>query len=302
MRGGEVAGILWPAGVIAQIGIVAMTGWWRPDLVGRAMGLTAVAMLVALIGVEQALPYRGEWSVRGDPDVARDLTHAVLYTAIGGTVAQVVCVDGLASGLAHLGFAKGLGIWPATSLMVAQVLVVIILGDLLEYWYHRLAHTVRWLWSLHAVHHMPVRLHAIKGPRHHVLYYLGRGVCVWAPLVLIGVPPALVTWQFVAVVLAGTLAHANVAFRIPAVMHRILVTPEFHRLHHAADARQGNSNYATVLPLWDALFGTRTDPSVTEVRQLGIAGDPIPHRLATELLSPLTLISAEPKADQAVGK
>jgi sterol desaturase/sphingolipid hydroxylase (fatty acid hydroxylase superfamily) len=291
MREGVLARILWPAGVIAQIGVAAAIGWWRPDLVGRAMGLTAVAMLVALVGIEQALPYRREWSVRGDPDLPRDLSHAVLYTVIGGAVAQVVFVDGLASGLSHLDFAGGLAVWPGTSPMVAQVLLVVVLGDLLEYWYHRLAHTVAWLWSLHAVHHMPVRLHAIKGPRHHVFYYLGRGVCVWTPLVLIGVPPALVTWQFVAVVLAGTLAHANVGFRIPAVMHRILVTPDFHRLHHAADARLGHSNYATVFPIWDVLFGTRTDPLVTEVRQLGIAGDPIPHRLVNELLSPLTLIS-----------
>src|SRR5262245_39541936 len=42
-------------------------------------------------------------------------------------------------------------------------------------------------------------------------YFLGRGLVVWAPLLAIGVPPGLVARQFAAVVLVGSLAHANIA-------------------------------------------------------------------------------------------
>jgi sterol desaturase/sphingolipid hydroxylase (fatty acid hydroxylase superfamily) len=96
---------------------------------------------------------------------------------------------------------------------------VVVVGDALEYWYHRLAHTLPWLWPLHAVHHTPIRLNVLKGPRHHVVYFLGRGVLVWAPLLVLGVPPRVVAWQFAAVVLVGSLAHANIAFRIPTFVH-----------------------------------------------------------------------------------
>jgi len=102
------------------------------------------------------------------------------------------------------------------------------------------------------------------------------------------VPSRLVAWQFAAVVLVGSLAHANIAFRIPSFVHRIVVTPEFHRIHHAIDAKQGNSNYSTVFPVWDLLFGSHTDPRSVDVRQTGIDGDPIPRRLVSELLSPVT--------------
>jgi sterol desaturase/sphingolipid hydroxylase (fatty acid hydroxylase superfamily) len=281
---------LWPLGLVVQTAAVVAVGWPRPDAVGRAVGLTAVAMLLVLVAIEQLLPYRQDWSVRGDRDVWRDLVHSVLYASIGGTLAQVIFVYGLAAALARSGFPGGLGIWPIGSPSLVQVLLVVVVGDMLEYWYHRLAHTAPWLWPLHVVHHMPVRLNALKGPRHHVLYYLGRGLCVWMPLVLVGVPPRVVMWQFVAVVLAGTLAHANIAFRIPVNAHRILVTPEFHRLHHSSDVRQGNSNYSTVFPVWDLLFGTHTDPTVAEARQMGIEDDPTPHDLLSELLSPVTLI------------
>jgi len=54
---------------------------------------------------------------------------------------------------------------------------------------------------------------------------------------------------------------------------------KFHRIHHSADFKQGNSNYGVTLPL------------KTEAREMGIEGDPIPHRLLPELLSPLRLNS-----------
>jgi sterol desaturase/sphingolipid hydroxylase (fatty acid hydroxylase superfamily) len=240
--------------------------------------------------------HRPDWSIRGDREIGRDLGHSVLYTTIGGNVAQLMFLYGFASMLARLGLANGLGLWPVHSPVVVQVLTVVVLGDLLEYWYHRLAHTVPWLWPLHAVHHTPVRLHVLKAARHHFLYYSGRGLFVWVPLMPVGAPPGLVVWQFVVVVLTGAVSHANIAFRIPAFVH-LLVTPEFHRLHHSIDAKQGNSSYATVLPTWDMIFGTQTDPMVAEARKLGIEQDLIPRRFLSELLAPVTfycLVSNRP--------
>jgi len=279
---------LWPLGLAVQTSVVVVAGWSDPRSVVPAMGLTSIALILILVGLEHVLPYRSDWAIRGDRELWRDIGHAVLYTAIGGNVAQLVFLYDFASVLARFGRTRGLGLWPVHSPVGVQVLMVVFVGDMLEYWYHRLAHTVPWLWLLHAVHHTPVRLHTLKGARHHVCYFLGRGLLVWVPLLLVGVPPGLVVWQFVAVVLTGTLAHANIAFRLPACLHRIFVTPEFHRLHHAMDAKQGNSNYATVFPIWDMLFGTHTDPMVAEAHDMGIDHDPIPRQFLSELLSPIT--------------
>ena len=280
---------LWPLGLALQASVVVAVAWSDPNAVSRAMGLITVAFLLVLLGLEDVVPYRRDWSIHGDREVWRDLGHSVLYAGIGGNVAQLTWLSGFPLALSRLGFPGGLGLWPVETPLVVQVLLVIVLGDLLEYWYHRLAHTLPWLWRLHAIHHTPTRLNALKGPRHHLAYFLGRGVLVWAPLLIIGVPPRLVVWQFAAVVLVGSLAHANCAFGIPTFAHWILVTPEFHRIHHSVDAREGNSNYATVLPIWDLLFSSHTDPRRAEVRETGIDRDPIPRRFLSELLSPLTL-------------
>src|SRR5262252_2515114 len=53
---------LWPLGMALQTSVVVVAGWFDPGSVGRAMGLTTVGFLLALLGLEQALPYRQEWS------------------------------------------------------------------------------------------------------------------------------------------------------------------------------------------------------------------------------------------------
>jgi len=170
----------------------------------------------------------------------------------------------LANALSALGLADLWGIWPTASPVWLQIVIIVVLGDALEYFYHRLCHTSPLLGRLHMIHHTPVRLHTLKGGRHHFLYALGRGIVVWLPLLVLGAPAELVFWQFVAVTITGLVGHANIRCRIPACMHRLAVTPEFHRLHHAAD------------------------PLRVAMGEAGIHDDPIPRRFIEEIMSPIT--------------
>lgn len=205
---------------------------------------------------------------------------------IGGTSAQMLFAVGAVTVMSRSGFEGGLDLWPAQSPLVVQVLLLIVLGDLLEYWTHRLSHGLAWLWPLHAIHHSPVRLSTLKAGRHHVLYFWVRGVIAWLPLLVLGAPGDLILWQVVALGATGILAHANVDFLIPGWVQKLLVTPGYHRIHHSMDAREGNSNFAVVLPLWDMLFRTYVDPSKTLAREVGVPNDPIPRAFVSELLAP----------------
>src|SRR5262249_5575827 len=55
---------LWPLGLALQVSVVVGAGRSDPDSVGRAIGITTVAGLLVLLAVEQALPYRRDWSIR----------------------------------------------------------------------------------------------------------------------------------------------------------------------------------------------------------------------------------------------
>jgi sterol desaturase/sphingolipid hydroxylase (fatty acid hydroxylase superfamily) len=102
------------------------------------MGRVIVLSVVAQLSLELVIPYRADWRVSGDRDVWRDIGHLVLYVQAGGIAAQLLLLSGLASILAPL----RLPVWPIHSPVLGQVLLVIVAGDGLEYWLHRLSHTV----------------------------------------------------------------------------------------------------------------------------------------------------------------
>ncbi len=278
--------LLWPLFFVAYLVAMIAIAWSDPASLRNWLGPTTLVLIVALVGLEEVFPYRRDWSIRGDRDIWRDIGHFVLYTNIGAIAAQLVFLAGTTALMTRTALADGLGLWPDESPFVVQVLMVIVLGDLLEYWTHRLTHSVPWLWSLHAIHHSPVRLSTLKAGRHHTVYFLARGLVAWFPLVVLGASPELILWQVAALGATGVLSHANVAFRIPVFVQRVFVTPAYHRIHHSLDMKEGNSNFSVVLPIWDMIFGTHIDPASTEPKAVGVDRDPIPRAFLSELLSP----------------
>jgi sterol desaturase/sphingolipid hydroxylase (fatty acid hydroxylase superfamily) len=279
---------VWPLCLTANTAPVIAAAMYAPQALPQVAAATTVLLIFVLLMIEQLLPYRADWSARGDSELWRDIGHTVVYAALAVNAAHLLFLVVLAGVLSSLGLADLLGLWPKESPVWLQIVLVIVLGDALEYGYHRLSHTYPALWRVHAIHHTPVRLHTLKGGRHHFLYAFGRGVVVWLPLLVLGAPAELVYWQFVAETITGLVGHANIEFRIPRLMHRLAVTPEFHRLHHSLDPRLGNSNFGVVLPFWDMAFGTHADPLQVAGAGAGIPDDPIPRRFVAELTSPVT--------------
>jgi sterol desaturase/sphingolipid hydroxylase (fatty acid hydroxylase superfamily) len=143
---------------------------------------------------------------------------------------------------------------------LASFLVYLLVIDFTEYWRHRLQHRLGWWWALHALHHSQRQMSFWTDNRNHLLDDLLGSVWIAGVALLIGVPPG----QFVALVIATrmleSLQHANLRLSFGAPGERLLVSPRFHRLHHAIGVgHEGPSrgcNFAVLLPLWDILFGT----------------------------------------------
>jgi sterol desaturase/sphingolipid hydroxylase (fatty acid hydroxylase superfamily) len=273
-----VAYLLWPA-LVATFGMIALLAS-RAGPIG--LGLVGTAVIFVLIIVERLRPRSAAESVHDDPQLAHDLGHAIL--AQGGALAA----DALALTVGTFAAARlGLGLWPSGWPLAVQAVLAVVLADGLEYWRHRLLHRVGWLWPVHALHHHPDRLHALKGPRNTVLDMGMRSLVVYAPLAAVGVPAALLLWYPLVTVVLGPIAHSNIAFRFPAFVHRVLVTPPAHRLHHARDVELSNGNFAVVTPLWDLVFGTFHDPDGRPAPAVGIEHDRIPDDFVGQALSPL---------------
>jgi sterol desaturase/sphingolipid hydroxylase (fatty acid hydroxylase superfamily) len=123
---------------------------------------------------------------------------------------------------------------------------------------HRISHRVGLLWRLHAVHHSDPEVDVTTTLRHHPLEQFVLGLMSGSVIVAAGFSPlelAAFSWLAIAVQL---VAHGNLAIppRLEAVLRRVVVTPDFHRLHHSRLRHETDGNYGTVFPFWDLLLGT----------------------------------------------
>ena len=72
----------------------------------------------------------------------------------------------------------------------------------------------------------------------------------------------------------GTLQHANLRWTFGPV-GRVIVSPAYHRLHHARDTQR--VNLGVVLTIWDVLAGCARFPSRSDaVGRTGLDGRPVP--------------------------
>jgi sterol desaturase/sphingolipid hydroxylase (fatty acid hydroxylase superfamily) len=139
-------------------------------------------------------------------------------------------------------------------------LVYLVLLDFVAYWLHRWQHQFNWWWSLHALHHSQREMSFWSDDRNHLLDdALIDGIHALVAL-LIGVPPA----QFIAIIVASrvieSFSHANLRVHFGRLGEYVLVSPRFHRVHHAVglghEGQARGCNFAVLFPVWDVMFGT----------------------------------------------
>ncbi|MEM9234538.1 MAG: sterol desaturase family protein, partial [Pseudomonadota bacterium] len=103
-----------------------------------------------------------------------------------------------------------------------------------------------------------------------ILSALARGAVVF--LLDVNLVSVLIYDAFV--LLGAAFHHSNVA--LPAKFERalrlLIVTPSHHWVHHHRIQADTDSNYGTVLTLWDRLFGTYSRTERTPEMEIGTQG------------------------------
>ena len=138
---------------------------------------------------------------------------------------------------------------------VGNVLLLFISLELFYYWYHRTAHTVRWFWNVHSVHHSPNELNLAAAYRLGWLGKLTGSTLFFAPMALLGFQPVTILTALFLNLLYQFWLHAD---WIPKLgwLEYVLNTPSNHRVHHARNSEYLDANYGGVLIMFDRLFGT----------------------------------------------
>lgn len=156
-------------------------------------------------------------------------------------------------------------LWPGvTDIAWVSLLLYLLLFDFVEYLLHRGQHAFDWWWKLHALHHSQRQMTLWSDNRNHLLDDVIHDSVLVVVGLLVGIAPS----QFVLIVvltqLLQSLAHANVRLGFGRVGERLLVSPRFHRVHHAIGIGHeshgvgslGGHNFAVLFPLWDIVFRT----------------------------------------------
>jgi sterol desaturase/sphingolipid hydroxylase (fatty acid hydroxylase superfamily) len=143
---------------------------------------------------------------------------------------------------------------------VAAFLIYLLVFDFVEYWLHRWQHRFNWWWALHGLHHSQRQMSFWTDDRNHLLDDVVTSSVLALVALAIGVPSEQFVMILIGTRMIESLSHANTRLDFGLVGERLLVSPRFHRRHHAIGAgHEGvyqGVNFAVLFPLWDILFRT----------------------------------------------
>jgi len=236
------------------------TGW-------LLVGLLQIALMVLLFGTLER--WRPVEAVTDRRAVRTDIVYTLIHRLGLVRVALFFLVDPLWDLLIGKLRVAGLPtwslerLWPGvTDVAAVSFVLYLLLFDLVDYALHVGQHRFRWWWQLHAVHHSQRQMTMWSDNRNHLLDDLIHDSLFVGVALLVGIAPT----QFVAVVaitqLMESLSHANVRLSFGPLLSRVLVGPQYHRLHHriglghesAGAGTRGGYNFAVLFPLWDIVF------------------------------------------------
>ncbi len=170
-----------------------------------------------------------------------------------------------------------------------RFLLALVLLDAWMYLWHRANHHIPLLWRFHRTHHSDRVMDVTTATRFHLGEHVGSAVLRLGLIPLLGFE----VWNLIVydtlVIAITQFHHADISLgRWDRRLRWLLVTPDIHKVHHSDQQPETDSNYSTVLSIWDRLAGTlrlRADPK-TIVYGLEEFADPSWQTVAGMLKTP----------------
>ncbi len=185
-------------------------------------------------------------------------------------------------------------LWPGVGGLglpaLGEALLTLVLIDLWMYAWHRLNHTVDFLWRFHSVHHSDPSLDVTTSWRFHSVEIIFSEILRIPVFALIGagIEDILLYSMLMTPIIEFHHSNVSIPSGIDRALRTLVPTPLMHRLHHSVVREEHDSNYGSMLSVWDRLFGSfRLKENIREM-PLGLANESAPdqQRLTALLLRP----------------
>lgn len=160
--------------------------------------------------------------------------------------------------------------------------IFLLTRDFLEFAFHVAQHKVPVLWAMHSFHHTDPDMMCMTAKRHFWGDQFIKGMTIWpATFMVIDVTPQIVAIYGI-IGLWDIFLHSGLRIDFGR-WSWVLVSPEYHRRHHSRLREHYDSNYATMLPIYDIIFGSYHRPEGHPETGL----DEMPKRFSDMVLWPL---------------
>ena len=249
--------------------MTALSAWFFNIVLGDQfvlmIGMFVIIGLIEYFFPAQRVPRR---------DYSLNLSYGFVNIFLVSTLLVPVSA-GIAYAIQGIGFGfidlRALGFEGLTGSLVA-VLVGTLIWDFLQYWAHRLYHGSQIFWQVHLLHHSDEHMNVTTATRHHVFENLLAPFFVTLPTaILFQVPPVDIAIFSLLPYMWGYVAHANINFGFGPFWW-LLVSPNYHRIHHSLAAEHVDRNFVNWFPIWDIIFGTAVVPRWNECPPTGVTG------------------------------
>jgi sterol desaturase/sphingolipid hydroxylase (fatty acid hydroxylase superfamily) len=139
-----------------------------------------------------------------------------------------------------------------------KILVTVVFMDFMLYVWHLLNHEVPFLWRFHRVHHSDLNMDVSTATRFHIGELAMSAVIKISLVFFLGASPLGVVIFESALVLCAQFHHSSL--KVPKWFEKLFwiffVPPSMHRIHHSVVIRERDTNYGTILSIWDRWLGT----------------------------------------------
>lgn len=160
---------------------------------------------------------------------------------------------------------------------VLQLLFALFIADLFQYARHFTSHKIPFLWRFHSIHHSPTKLDWLSGSRSHLFDLIFDRAVIFMPIYFLGFKESVFISYTAVVALQSVWAHTN-SFVDLGWLKYVIVTPQYHRWHHAKEKVAHDKNFAVHFPVIDMIFGTYFSLKNGHPKSTGITENDFPDR------------------------
>ncbi len=207
--------------------------------------------LTAIFVLEGAFPHYKNRSRR----VQHAFPH-VLTAVFNGILTRLV-LAGLTFQAIDWGARNQLGLAQALQIpFYLKTAVLFVLFDVWMYFWHMANHRIRFFWLFHRAHHADTDMDTTTALRFHPGELVLSTFIRMPVIILIGMSFAEVVMFETILNISTLFHHSNLAIpeKWDRALRTVIVTPNMHRVHHSIELLETNSNYTSLLSIWDRVF------------------------------------------------